>query len=157
VRTDERVRLVAAPVGRLWSVVAGIGGLHGWYGTDLGWRLRGLADVVVGGPGFRAGRRDPDTVVVGDQVDFWRVETVEPESLLRLRAEMRLPGLTLLELRVAAAPSGADGSARSLYTQRVEFHPDGVLGRLYWASAAPLHGPVFGTMANGIARAAERC
>jgi hypothetical protein len=130
--------------------------VHGWYGTDLGWRLRGLADAVIGGPGFRAGRRDPDSVVVGDQVDFWRVDAVEPGSLLRLRAEMRLPGLTLLELRVGSAPAAADGTERSLYTQLVEFHPDGMLGRLYWSSVAPLHGPVFGTLASGIARAAER-
>jgi hypothetical protein len=130
--------------------------VHGWYGTDLGWRLRGLADAVVGGPGFRAGRRDPDAVRVGDQVDFWRVEAVEPGSLLRLRAEMRLPGLTLLDLRVGKVAPTADGSERSLYTQRVEFHPDGVLGKAYWSSVAVFHGPVFGTLASGIARAAER-
>lgn len=136
-------------------MIAGIGGLHGWYGTDLGWRLRGLADVLVGGPGFRAGRRDPDSVVVGDQIDFWRVDAVEVGSLLRLRAEMHLPGLTFLEFRVAPAEPSAAGAERSLYTQLVEFHPDGIVGRLYWASVAPLHGPVFGTLASGIARAAE--
>jgi len=109
----------------------------------------------VGGPGFRFGRRDPDSVVVGDQVDFWRVDAVEVGSLLRLKAEMRLPGSTLLEFRLTPIEPAVDGAERSRLTQRVEFHPDGLLGRAYWTSVAPAHPLVFGTLASGIARAAE--
>jgi len=47
---------------------------------------------MFGGVGLRRGRRDPDHLRVGDSLDFWRVEKIERESVLRLYAEMVLPG-----------------------------------------------------------------
>jgi uncharacterized protein YbjT (DUF2867 family) len=148
---DERDCIVDAPPDRLWKVIEGIGGRRGWYSWRLGWWTRGLLDRVVGGPGLRRGRLHPDTLSVGDPLDWWRVETLERGRLLRLRAEMRLPGQAWLELR-----AGTDGQGRTLFRQRALFHPRGLPGELYWAAIRPFHDVVFGGMQRNIAHAAER-
>ncbi|MGW1770341.1 SDR family oxidoreductase [Streptomyces sp. NPDC002104] len=151
--TDSRELAVEAPPGALWRVVEGIGGENGWYSFPLAWAVRGWLDRLVGGVGIRRGRRDAARLRVGDSLDFWRVEEIEPGRLLRLRAEMRLPGLAWLELH--ADPPGP-GGVGSCYRQRALFHPHGLLGHLYWWSVSPFHAVVFGGMARNIARAAER-
>ncbi|TYK53380.1 SDR family oxidoreductase [Actinomadura decatromicini] len=149
--TDERTRTVDASAERSWTVVEGIGGDRGWYSFPLAWRVRGIVDRLVGGVGLRRGRRDPHRLRIGETVDFWRVEEIEPPRLLRLRAEMRLPGLAWLELRVTEREDG-----RSDFTQRALFHPRGLSGHAYWWAFKPFHDRVFGGMSRGIARAAER-
>jgi uncharacterized protein YbjT (DUF2867 family) len=149
VYTDVReVRTDAAPE-RLWDVVEGIGGENGWYSFPLAWAVRGWGDRLVGGVGLRRGRRDPRRLHVGEALDWWRVEEIERGRLLRLRAEMKVPGLAWLELHVA--PSGDGGS---VYRQRAVFVPRGLAGHLYWWSVWPFHGIVFGGMVRNIARAA---
>jgi hypothetical protein len=154
---DDRRRTVDVPPADLWAVIEGIGGTHGWYSWAFGWRVRGLLDRVFGGPGLRRGRRHPDTLEVGDALDWWRVEEVERPRLLRLRAEMRLPGQAWLELVVEqpedAGPTRTGGP--TVFHQRALFHPRGLLGQLYWAAIKPFHGIVFGGMQRNIARAAE--
>lgn len=152
--TDRRECAVDASPGALWRVVEGIGGENGWYSFPLAWALRGWLDRLVGGVGIRRGRRDAARLRVGDSLDFWRVEEIVPGRLLRLRAEMRLPGLAWLELRADPPSPGDGGGAR--YRQRALFHPRGLLGHLYWWSVSPFHAVVFGGMARNIARAAER-
>lgn len=152
--TDRRECAVAASPEALWRVVEGIGGENGWYSFPLAWALRGWLDRLVGGVGIRRGRRDAARLRVGDSLDFWRVEEILPGRLLRLRAEMRLPGLAWLELRADPPGPGDGGGAR--YRQRALFHPHGLLGHLYWWSVSPFHAVVFGGMARNIARAAER-
>lgn len=149
--TDHRTLVVDAGPQALWRVVEGIGGEHGWYSFPLAWAVRGLLDRLVGGVGLRRGRRDAHRLRVGDSLDFWRVEEIEPGRLLRLRAEMRLPGLAWLEMCVEQ-----DGAGRTRYRQRALFHPRGLLGHLYWWSVAPFHAVVFGGMARNIAEAARR-
>jgi uncharacterized protein YbjT (DUF2867 family) len=144
---DRRELTVNADAGALWRIVEGIGGEHGWYSFPLAWAVRGWLDRLVGGVGLRRGRRDPDRLRVGESLDFWRVEEIEPGRLLRLRAEMRLPGLAWLEMSVAEA-----GPGRSVYRQRALFHPRGLAGHAYWWGVAPFHGVVFGGMARKIAR-----
>ncbi|MFG3281387.1 SDR family oxidoreductase [Streptomyces sp. NPDC048111] len=148
--TDVRERDVHAPASALWRVVEGIGGENGWYSLPVAWALRGWLDRLVGGVGLRRGRRDAARLRVGDSLDFWRVEEIEPGRLLRLRAEMRLPGLAWLEMRVEET-----GAGRSRYRQRAVFHPRGLFGHAYWWSVSPFHAIVFGGMARNIARAAE--
>ena len=147
---DERELAVDVPPAALWAVVEGIGGENGWYSFPLAWALRGRLDRLVGGVGLRRGRRDPARLRVGDSLDFWRVEEIEPGRLLRLRAEMRLPGPAWLELRVEP---GEDGGA--VYRQRALFHPNGLAGHAYWWSVAPFHTVVFGGMARNIAARAR--
>ncbi|WP_330455938.1 SDR family oxidoreductase [Streptomyces sp. NBC_00820] len=149
--TDSRQSLVSAPVSTLWRVIEGVGGDNGWYSFPLAWSVRGWLDRLVGGVGLRRGRRDAHRLRVGDSLDFWRVEEIEPGHLLRLRAEMRLPGLAWLEMY--AEP---DGDGRSRYRQRALFHPHGLLGQIYWWAVSPFHAVVFGGMARNIALAAAR-
>ncbi|MFI6238508.1 SDR family oxidoreductase [Micromonospora sp. NPDC050795] len=149
--TDVRERAVDAPPAALWRVVEGVGGEHGWYSFPLAWSIRGWLDRLVGGVGLRRGRRDPHRLQVGEALDFWRVEEIIPGELLRLRAEMRLPGRAWLEMRVLPA-----GDGRSRYQQRAVFLPRGLPGHAYWKSVAPFHAVVFGGMARNIARNAEQ-
>jgi uncharacterized protein YbjT (DUF2867 family) len=149
--TDRRQARVDASPQDLWRVVEGIGGEHGWYSLGVAWTARGLLDRLFGGVGLRRGRRDAHRLRVGDSLDFWRVEEVERGRLLRLRAEMRLPGLAWLEMSV-----DRDEEGRTRYRQRAVFHPRGLLGHAYWWAVAPFHAVVFGGMARNIARAAAR-
>ncbi|WP_405704222.1 SDR family oxidoreductase [Streptomyces sp. NBC_00069] len=170
--TDRRERAVDAPPAALWQVVEGIGGENGWYSFPPAWAVRGWLDRLVGGVGIRRGRRDAARLRVGDSLDFWRVEEIEPGRMLRLRAEMRLPGLAWLEMYADPSPppdtepdqgQGPDpgpdqgGAVRGArYRQRALFHPHGLLGHLYWWSVSPFHAVVFGGMARNIALAARR-
>ncbi|MFF2024709.1 SDR family oxidoreductase [Streptomyces sp. NPDC058171] len=149
--TDRRETAVDASSAELWRVVEGIGGDNGWYSFPLAWAVRGWLDRLVGGVGLSRGRRDAARLRAGDSLDFWRVEAIEPGRLLRLRAEMRLPGLAWLEMTVDRTDDG-----RTRYRQRALFHPHGLLGHLYWWSVSPFHALVFGGMVRNIARTAER-
>jgi uncharacterized protein YbjT (DUF2867 family) len=147
---DIREQTSALPPEDLWVAVERIGGEHGWYAAGLLWEIRGVMDRAIGGVGLRRGRRDPDHLVVGDVVDFWRVEECLPPRLLRLRAEMRLPGKAWLEFRVTAE----DGGSR--VRQRAVFLPRGLAGHAYWWSIAPFHAFVFPPMIRHLVRQAER-
>lgn len=144
---DRRVVEVPAPPARLFAEVERVGGQTGWPYANVLWRLRGVADRVVGGVGMRLGRRDPDHLRVGDAVDFWRVEEVRAPGLLRLRAEMKLPGRAWLQYEVE--PS-ADGSGSRL-VQSAFFEPRGLWGLVYWYALAPIHPTIFKGMARELA------
>ncbi len=148
--TDSRSLATTADPATLWSVIESIGGEHGWYSFPLAWSVRGWIDRMVGGVGLRRGRKDPRHLHTGEALDWWRVELIDRPVLLRLRAEMRLPGRAWLELSVT---EGVDGGA--VYHQRAIFEPHGLAGHLYWKSIAPFHGVVFGGMARNITGAAE--
>jgi uncharacterized protein YbjT (DUF2867 family) len=166
---DEREQTCRADADALWSVVTGIGGERGWYSFPLAWSVRGWLDRLLGGVGLRRGRRDPDRLHIGDAVDWWRVERLDDAHangqggngtgengtggvrLLRLRAEMKVPGRAWLEMTVAP-----DAPAGSRYRQRAVFLPRGLAGHVYWWAVAPFHGLVFGGMVRNIARTAER-
>lgn len=147
---DDRSIEVDATREALWTVIEGIGGGHGWYSWNLGWVARGLLDRLFGGPGLRRGRRHPQHLAPGDALDWWRVEKVVRGELLRLRAEMRLPGLAWLDLSVEGEPG-----ERPTFRQRAVFSPKGLPGQLYWWAISPFHGIVFGGMLRNIARAAQ--
>ena len=148
---DRRTQPVDADPADLWRVIEGIGGEHGWYSFPLAWAVRGQLDRLVGGVGLRRGRRDPDELYVGESLDFWRVEEIEDGRLLRLRAEMKVPGAAWLELGV-----DTDERGRTVYVQRALFHPRGLAGHAYWWVVAPFHGVVFGGMVANIAGEARR-
>jgi uncharacterized protein YbjT (DUF2867 family) len=148
---DERSSVVHAVPAALWQVIEGIGGTSGWYSMRAAWAARGMLDRLTGGVGLRRGRRDPRHLRVGDALDFWRVEAITPGALLRLRAEMKLPGLAWLELSV-----GQNGDGQTTYRQRAIFQPRGLAGHAYWRSIAPFHGIVFGGMLRNITEAAEQ-
>ena len=145
---NSRTARVPVPPEAAFAPIRRIGGRQGWYYADALWRLRGLLDLPFGGAGTRRGRRDPERLLPGDTVNFWRVEEVEPNRRLRLSAEMTLPGRAWLQFEVEPDDGG------SVIRQTAVFDPVGVLGRLYWYSVWPLHGLVFRGMVRGIARAA---
>lgn len=146
---DSRTLSVAATPAEAFAPIQRIGGDTGWYAWNWLWRLRGFLDLLAGGVGMRRGRRSPTTLRVGDTVDFWRVETLEPNHL-RLQAEMKLPGRAWLEFEV----TGDDSSA--IIRQTAIFDPVGLFGRVYWYALYPLHELVFGGMLRGIAQSALR-
>ena len=145
---DRRAVVVDAPPEAVWRAVVRIGGGHGWYAADGLWRLRGWVDRLVGGPGLRRGRRDPDEVGYGEALDFWRVTGIDRGRSLSLRAEMKLPGEALLEFTVASEASG------TRLTQTARFRPRGLAGLAYWYAVLPLHAFVFRGMLGGIRAAA---
>jgi uncharacterized protein YbjT (DUF2867 family) len=142
---DVRTVDVDASPQAAFRSVSRIGGNRGWPTHQWAWTIRGWVDLAVGGVGLRRGRRDPDTLRPGDALDFWRVEVVEPHSLLRLRAEMRVPGLAWLEFAIQPTDEG------SRLQQRALFAPRGLFGRLYWWVLLPFHGPIFTSMLNTLA------
>jgi uncharacterized protein YbjT (DUF2867 family) len=147
---DSRTVRVDAPPATAFEPVQRLGGTTGWYGADGFWRLRGFVDLLVGGVGLRRGRRDPRHLVVGDTVDFWRVEAIEPGRLLRLAAEMRLPGRAWLVFEVT--PHGGGAAIR----QTALFDPAGLSGLAYWYVLYPLHAVVFARLLRGIAHRVRR-
>ena len=146
---DDREVPIDGTVDDVWRAVEGIGGDRGWYSFPLAWAVRGILDRLAGGVGLRRGRRDPDHLRIGEPVDFWRVEALERPKLLRLRAEMKLPGEAWLEFSIR------DDSGRPVLHQRALFIPHGLAGHLYWWSVAPFHGIVFGSMIANLAASAR--
>ena len=148
---DTREQITPASVENLWKTVEQIGGDNGWYGSDFLWFLRGLLDRLIGGVGLRRGRRDPLHLRVGDSLDFWRVESIDPEKSLKLYAEMILPGKAWLEFKIEKLPNG-----ESKIIQEASYSPRGLGGQLYWFAVSPLHFLVFPTMLRNIVRSAMR-
>jgi uncharacterized protein YbjT (DUF2867 family) len=145
---DSRSVHVSVPPDRAFAPIRRIGGTTGWYYATWLWRLRGFLDLLAGGVGLRRGRRSPDELAPGDALDFWRVEAVEDGRLLRLVAEMRLPGRAWLQFEVDEDRSGAT------IRQTAIFDAVGLAGRAYWYAIFPLHRLVFGGMLRNLARAA---
>lgn len=145
---DSHTRRVDVGPAEAFAPIRRIGGETGWYAYDWLWRLRGFLDLLVGGVGVRRGRPASEDLHVGDALDFWRVETYEPDRLLRLSAEMKLPGRAWLEFEVVPCEGGAT------IRQTALFDPVGLAGVMYWYGVYPLHCLVFAGMLRGIARAA---
>jgi uncharacterized protein YbjT (DUF2867 family) len=147
---DSRTVEVPVPPTAAFAPIQRIGGRTGWYYGNWLWRVRGFLDLLVGGVGVRRGRRDPNHLRVGDALDFWRVESIEPDHLLRLRAEMKVPGRAWLTFEVSG------NAQKSTIRQTAIFDPVGLLGLAYWYALYPLHQLVFAGMLRNIGRAAEK-
>jgi uncharacterized protein YbjT (DUF2867 family) len=145
---DSRAITVAVPPAAAFRPIELIGGDTGWYAWNWLWQLRGALDLLVGGVGMRRGRPSPAALHVGDTLDFWRVEVIEPGRRLRLAAEMLVPGRAWLEFEVSG-----DGQSSTI-RQTATFDPTGWFGRAYWYALYPVHQLVFGGMLRAIARAA---
>jgi len=141
---DSRAMLVDCPPEAAFDPVACIGGKNGWYAYDTLWDLRGFIDLLLGGPGRRRGRRDPYALVEGDHLEWWVVERVDPPHLLRLLAEMVLPGRGWLQYELETR------GEQTLVRQTALFDAKGLLGRAYWYSVMPFHHFVFGGILKGI-------
>lgn len=143
---EVRTRIVEAPQDRVFRSFSSLGGERGWLVWRLAWEARGLLDQLVGGPGLRRGRRHPTELYPGEAIDFWRVEEWRPPGLLRLRAEMRVPGRAWLQFE--AIPEGFS----TRLVQTAYFAPTGFLGWLYWYGIYPVHAMIFSGLVDAIAR-----
>ncbi|GAC1482425.1 MAG: SDR family oxidoreductase [Gemmatimonadaceae bacterium] len=142
---DSRTAIVSGSPRNAFRSIERIGGEAGWYYGNFLWRARGAIDLLFGGAGMRRGRRDPLGVRQGDPIDFWRVEALEPGRMLRLRAEMKVPGRAWLQFEVTG------DEMHSLIRQTAIFEPRGVAGLLYWYALYPVHRLIFNGMLRGIA------
>jgi len=149
-RVDSRTVTVRCPPAAAFEPIREIGGDRGWYYANPLWRLRGGLDLLAGGVGMRRGRRHPTELAPGDALDFWRVEAIEPDRLLRLRAEMRVPGRAWLQFEVEPVEGGAT------IRQTAIFDPAGGAGRAYWYGLYPVHDAIFAGMLREVALEAER-
>ena len=147
--TDVRSMHSEDAITEVWKRVEAIGGKNGYSTATWAWELRGVMDRLVGGVGLRRGRRDDNTLIEGEALDFWRVEAINRPYLLRLRAEMKLPGLAWLEFSLTEDESGSG----TIITQRALFAPKGLFGHFYWWSVWPMHGLVFPSMVKNMAGA----
>lgn len=147
---DSRTIQVSVSPAQAFAPIARIGGANGWYFASFLWQIRGFMDLLLGGVGLRRGRRDPHTVIVGDTLDFWRVESYEPNRMLGLVAEMKVPGRAWLQFEVEPASYG------SVVRQTAIFDPAGLGGLLYWYALYPIHYCIFKGMLRRIAAIAER-
>jgi len=142
---DSRAVRVSAPPHEAFRAVTRIGGANGWYHGEWLWKLRGFLDLVVGGVGTRRGRAHPSDLREGEALDFWRVERVDADRLLRLRAEMKVPGRAWLQFEVEPAPGGAE------IRQTAIFDASGLAGLVYWYALYPIHRVMFRGMLRGMA------
>lgn len=149
--SEQRVRIIQAPVSSAFSAFSSLGGAQGWLYFNWAWQIRGLLDRLIGGVGLRRGRRDPVDVRVGDAVDFWRVEAVDPPRLLRLRAEMKVPGGAWLQFEAHELPDN-----RTQFVQTAFFTPKGLAGLAYWYLLYPIHTLIFSGMSRMIGQLAEK-
>lgn len=143
---DVRIEHSTDSVEEVWKRIESIGGDNGYSTATWAWEVRGLIDKIFGGVGLRRGRRDPNLLQVGDALDFWRVEHLEKFKVLRLRAEMKMPGLAWLEFGIEPEGSGC------VVTQVAIYAPRGLMGHAYWWSVWPMHGIVFPSMVKKMAR-----
>jgi hypothetical protein len=147
---ERRRRVVDAPASATFRAFTGLGGANGWLYFNWAWRLRGMMDRLVGGVGLRRGRRHPTELRAGDAVDFWRVEAVERDKMLRMRAEMKVPGRAWLQFDIEPL-----GEGKVQLIQTAYFAPKGLFGLLYWYGLYPLHGLIFSGMIRQPAQRAE--
>ncbi len=147
---ERRVRQVNASPAAIYQTFTSLGGETGWLYLNSLWHLRGWMDRIVGGPSYRRGRPQREILRIGDAVDFWRIEAIKPDHMLRLRAEMKLPGKGWLQFEVDRAK---DGSSRLVLT--AYFAPHGLFGYVYWYAIFFLHRLIFDGLINRVASVAE--
>ncbi|MCA9953277.1 MAG: SDR family oxidoreductase [Ardenticatenaceae bacterium] len=150
---ERREKVINAKVSHVFRAFTRFGGEYGWPPFDSLWHIRGAMDRLVGGVGLRRGRPQRQALRAGDALDFWRVERIVPNKLLRLQAEMKLPGKAWLQFEVA--PDEEDPE-KTKVVQTAFFAPKGLFGLLYWYALLPLHVLIFPGMVNDIARQAEK-
>jgi uncharacterized protein YbjT (DUF2867 family) len=148
---EQRQRVINAEPMTVYKVFTGLGGKRGWLSFNWAWRLRGLMDSMIGGVGFRRGRRHPDDLRAGDALDFWRVEAIEEAQLLRLRAEMKMPGRAWLQFKVELLE---DNQTR--LSQTAFFAPKGLFGLLYWYGLYPIHSWIFSSLIKRLGERSEQ-
>lgn len=147
---ERRSLVLDVPASAAFRAYAGVGGTRGWLFMDWAWAIRGWLDKAIGGVGIRRGRRHPDDIRSGESLDFWRVEAVEKDQLMRLRAEMKIPGKAWLQFESTRLPQG-----ETLLVQTAYYAPRGLFGFIYWYAMWPFHAFLFDGLIRQIAARAR--
>ena len=147
---ERRTLVLELPATPIFRAYTGIGGARGWLFMDWAWAFRGWIDKAIGGVGIRRGRRHPDDIRAGESLDFWRVEAVEKDRLMRLRAEMKIPGKAWLQFECVPQQDG-----KTLLTDTAYFAPRGFWGFVYWYAMWPFHAFLFNGLIRQIASRAR--
>jgi hypothetical protein len=148
---ERRTLALEMPAAALFTTYTGVGGDRGWFFMDWAWAFRGWIDKAIGGVGIRRGRRHPDDIRAGESLDFWRVEAVEKDRLMRLRAEMKIPGKAWLQFESIPQQDG-----KTLLTETAYFAPRGFWGFVYWYAMWPFHAFLFDGLIRQIASRARK-
>jgi uncharacterized protein YbjT (DUF2867 family) len=147
---EQRQKVIAVPPEAVFRAYTGLGGERGWLYMDWAWVIRGWLDKLVGGVGLRRGRRHPDEIWAGESLDFWRVEALDPNRLMRLRAEMKVPGDAWLQFESLPQEDG-----KTLLRVIAYFDVHGMTGLLYWYAMFPFHKFIFDGLTNRLASRAR--
>jgi uncharacterized protein YbjT (DUF2867 family) len=147
---ERRKALLDLPQEAVFRAYTGLGGDRGWLYMDWAWEVRGWMDKLVGGVGLRRGRRHPDEIYAGESLDFWRVEAIEPNCIMRLHAEMKVPGEAWLQFESLPQKDG-----KTLLKVDAYFDARGFLGLLYWYSMFPIHKFIFDGLTSRLASRAR--
>jgi len=128
----------------LFCAICKIGGKEGWFYNNWMWRLRGMVDKLLLGVGHTRGRRSISSLRINDVIDFWRIEDLQTDKRLLLRAEMKLPGKAWLEFNIENL-NGQNKLSITAY-----FQNKGILGKIYWYIFLPFHYFIFTKLIKGI-------
>jgi len=121
----------------LFESICKIGGKEGWFWNNWMWRLRGTIDRILLGVGSARGRKSNSALRVNDVIDFWRVEDLQADRRLLLRAEMKLPGRAWLEFNIK------DQGEERVLGVAAYYATNSLAGFLYWHAFLPLHHFIF--------------
>ncbi|MEE9436666.1 MAG: SDR family oxidoreductase [Candidatus Adiutricales bacterium] len=121
----------------LFQSVKQIGGKTGWFNNNWMWRARGSMDRLIFGVGTARGRKSLSTLAVNDVIDFWRVEDIQVNQRMLLRAEMKLPGKAWLEFTIEDASDFRPLAVKAHFFTKSRF------GRFYWYLFLPFHSLIF--------------
>lgn len=141
-------RISAKSAHALFESFNRVGGKQGWFHNNWLWRLRGMIDRIMGGVGTSRGRRSYGDLNINDVIDFWRIEDIQQDRRLLLRAEMILPGKAWLEFNIRD-----NGTSRSIFLTAF-FDTQSAAGKLYWYSCLPFHHLIFTKLLGDIEKRA---
>ena len=133
----------------LFNSICRVGGREGWFNSNWMWRLRGAFDRIMMGVGTSRGRRSSSSLRINDVIDFWRVEDLKKDSMLLLRAEMKLPGMAWLQFSIEP-----EGNWNRLLVDAM-FEPHGIFGPIYWYCFMPFHIFIFYDLIKQIEKRSE--
>lgn len=146
---ETRQKIISSKPSEVYKVFSELGGSNGWP-CNLAWRFRAAIDRIIGGVGMRRGNSGKSQIRLGDTIDFFRIVKIEPNRMIRLKAEMKLPGDGWLQFEARE-----DGDNHTALVQTVFFAPKGLLGLIYWYIVSPVHKLIFAGMIDEIAAKAE--
>ena len=129
----------------IWNQLIKIGGEKGYFYGSFLWKLRGIIDRMIGGAGLNRGRRHPSDLREGDALDFFRVLNLRAPILLRLFAEMKLPGEAILEFHILK-----NHEDKIELRMIARYSPRGLAGLVYWYLVYPFHNIIFKGMLKNI-------